>query len=68
MKTTIEIDDQLVEELLKATKTKTKKGAIVIAMKAFLENKRRESLRRRIGNFEDFSLTREELERLREDE
>lgn len=68
MKTTIEIDDHLIEELLKATKAKTKKGAIVTAMKTFLENKRRESLRNRIGNFEAFSLTLEELERIRENE
>jgi Arc/MetJ family transcription regulator len=65
MRTTLEIDAEILKKLVKTTGAKTKKKAIEMAMKEFLRAKRREELSNLIGNYEDFALTLEELERMR---
>jgi Arc/MetJ family transcription regulator len=65
MRTTLEIDADLLKKIIKNTGVKTKKKAVEIAMKEFLRAKRREELSQLIGNYEDFSLSLEELERMR---
>ncbi len=65
MRTTIDIDAELLEEVLKETKAPSKKKAINIALQEFLQSKRRKELANMIGNYEDFALTLEELERIR---
>ncbi len=65
MRTTLEIDEELVKEAMKASKAKTKKGAIVIALKAYLGAKRREELKGMIGNYDEFDLSLEKLEKMR---
>jgi len=65
MRTTLEIDADLLKKIIKNTGVKTKKKAVEIAMKEFLRAKRREELCQLIGNYEDFSLSLEELERMR---
>lgn len=65
MRTTLEIDEQLVKEAMKASKAKTKKGAIVIAIKEYLRAKRREELKSMIGNYDEFDLSLEKLEKMR---
>ncbi|HLG29751.1 MAG TPA: type II toxin-antitoxin system VapB family antitoxin [Candidatus Brocadiales bacterium] len=65
MRTTLEIDEELVKEAMKASKAKTKKGAIVIALKEYLGAKRREELKGMIGNYDEFDLSLEKLEKMR---
>jgi Arc/MetJ family transcription regulator len=65
MRTTLEINADLLKKVVKKTGAKTKKKAIEIAMEEFLRAKRREELSELIGNYEDFALTLEELERMR---
>ena len=65
MRTTLDIDEELVREVMRAAKAKTKKGAIVIALKEYLMTKRRHELRDMIGTYDDFDLSLEELEKMR---
>ena len=65
MRTTIDIDANLLEEVLKETGAPSKKKAINKALQEFLQSKRRNELAEMIGNYEDFALTLEELERIR---
>jgi Arc/MetJ family transcription regulator len=67
MRATLDIVAELLEEVVKATGARTKKKAIEIAIKEFLRAKRREELNELIGNYEEFNLTLEELERIRID-
>lgn len=66
MKTLIDIQDDLMDELLKEANTTVKREAVVLAIKTFLETKRREKLASLIGNYE-FGYTLEELEDMRKD-
>jgi Arc/MetJ family transcription regulator len=66
MKTLIDIQDDLMNELLKEARTKVKKEAVILAIKSFLELKRRERLAALIGNYE-FGYSLEELEEMRKD-
>jgi len=66
MKTLIDIQDDLMNELLKEAKTRVKKEAVVLAIKSFLEVKRREKLAALIGNYE-FGYSLEELKEMRKD-
>ena len=65
MRTTLDIDAELLERIVKASGAPTKKKAIEIAIKEFLRARRREELSELIGNYEEFALTLEELERMR---
>jgi Arc/MetJ family transcription regulator len=67
MKTLIDIQDELMNALLKETKSNTKKEAITIAIKTYLNLKRRERLASLIGSYE-FGYTQEDLDRMRSDE
>jgi len=63
-KTTVQIDESLLAEAIKATGAKTKKEAIETGLKYLVQRKNREALRQELGTF-DIDLTHEELERLR---
>ena len=65
MRTTFEINEELLREVMKISKAKTKKGAIVIALKEYLKNKRRDELKDMIGSYDEFGLSIEELEKMR---
>lgn len=65
MRTTFDIDEALIREVMKVSQAKTKKGAIVIALKEYLRAKRRQELRNMIGAYDEFDLTLEELEKMR---
>lgn len=67
MRTTLDIDDNLLKEIMKTSGAKTKKGAIVIALKEYLRTKRREELKEMIGNYDDFGLSLKDLEKMRRD-
>ncbi len=65
MRTTLDIDADLLKRVVKTTGAKSKKKAIEMAMKEFLRSKRREELSDLIGHYEEFALSVEELERMR---
>jgi Arc/MetJ family transcription regulator len=66
MRTLIDIQDDLMNDLLKEADTSVKKDAIVLAIKTFLNVKRREKLSSIIGNYE-FGYTAKDLEKMRKD-
>ena len=66
-RTTLDIDETLLEEALTVSEASTKKGVIEEALRELVRARRIESLRRRLGNF-DLGLTYEELRQMREDE
>jgi len=65
MKTTLDIDDVILKKVMEASKSKTKKGAIVIALNEYLRLRKRQELRELIGNYKDFDLTLEDLGKMR---
>ena len=66
MRTLIDIQDELMEELLRIAKAKTKKEAITLAIKNFIKQKKRERLSDMLGHYE-FGYTQRQLEKMRED-
>lgn len=67
MRTTLDIDAELIEKVVKTTGARSKKKAIEIAMKEFLRAKRRNELSDLIGNYEEFEVTLKDLEKMRKD-
>ncbi len=67
MRTTLDIDAELVERVVKTTGSRSKKKAIETAMKEFLRAKRRKELSDLIGNYEEFGVTLKDLDRMRKD-
>jgi Arc/MetJ family transcription regulator len=67
MRTTLDIDAELIEKVVKTTGARSKKKAIEIAMKEFLRTKRRKELSDLIGNYEEFEVTQKDLEKMRKD-
>ncbi len=65
MRTTLDIDAELIEKVVKTTGARSKKKAIEIAMKEFLRAKRRKELSDLIGNYEEFDVTLKDLEKMR---
>ena len=66
MKTLIDIRDDLMSELLREANTHVKKEAVNLAIKTFLDVKRREKLASLIGRYE-FGYSLEDLEKMRSD-
>lgn len=66
MRTLLDIQDELMEELLREANTTVKKDAIVLAIRTFLATRRREKLASLIGNYK-FGYTLEQLEEMRTD-
>ena len=67
MKTLIDIQDDLMKELLKESKARTKKAAVTEAIKEYINMRKREKLISLMGNY-DFGYTQEDLERMRGDD
>ena len=67
MRTTLDIDAELIEKVVKTTGASSKKKAIEIAMKEFLRIKRRKELSDLIGNYEEFAVTLKDLKKMRKD-
>jgi Arc/MetJ family transcription regulator len=65
MRTTLDIDAELIEKVVKTTGAGSKKKAIEIAMKEFLRTKSRKELSDLIGNYEEFEVTLKDLEKMR---
>ena len=67
MRTTLDIDAELLDKVVKTTGAPSKKKAIEIAMKEFLRARRRKELSDLIGNYEEFGVTLRELKKMRKE-
>ena len=67
MRTTLELDEELLEEVVKLSGAKSKKSAIATAMEEYIKMKRREELRAMIGNYEH-GMTLKELRKTRNED
>lgn len=65
-KTTVIIDDELLNEAMKASGAKTKREAITTGLKELIRRKNVEALRQELGTF-DLALSLDELEKLRDE-
>ncbi|MDA8324860.1 MAG: type II toxin-antitoxin system VapB family antitoxin [Nitrospiraceae bacterium] len=63
-KTTVVIDEKLMQEALRATNLKTKKEVIEKGLRELLRRRNREILRQELGTF-DIDLSLEELKKRR---
>ena len=63
-KTTVVINDELLEEAMRVTNARTKKQVISAGLKELIRRKNLEALRQEAGTF-DLALSLEELEKLR---
>lgn len=66
-KTTVIIDDELLDEAMKASGARTKKQAITTGLKELIRRRDLEALRQELGTF-DLALSLEQLERLRDEQ
>jgi Arc/MetJ family transcription regulator len=67
MRTTIEINEELISDVMKKAGVRTKKDAIVTALKDYLKHKKVEELKGLVGNYESFGLTLDDLKKMRDD-
>ncbi len=65
MRTTIDINEELINDVMKQAGAKTKKDAIVIALKDYLKHKKVEELKGLIGNYDSFGLALDDLKKMR---
>ena len=65
-KTTVVIDDELLNEALRASGAKTKREVIAAGLRELVRRENLEALRRELGTY-DLAITPEELERLRDE-
>lgn len=68
MRTTLEIDERLFQEAMQVSGAKTKKGAVVIALKEYLRSRKKQELKNLIGGYDSFNLKLEDLERMRRED
>jgi Arc/MetJ family transcription regulator len=66
-KTTVVIDDKLLDEAMRVSGAKTKKQAITTGLKELIRRKNLEALRQELGTF-DLALSLDELEKLRNEQ
>jgi Arc/MetJ family transcription regulator len=62
MRTTLDIQEKILHDVLEATGASTKKKAVETALKEYIRFKHRQKLMQKIGNYDDFDFTLEELE------
>ncbi|MGC8718266.1 MAG: type II toxin-antitoxin system VapB family antitoxin [bacterium] len=67
IRTTIDINGDLISEVMKISGTKTKKKAISVALKEYLRYKKIEELKSLIGNYDSFDLNLEDLKKMRDE-
>ncbi len=63
---TIDINEDLINDVMKKAGVRTKKDAIVTALKDYLRRKKIEELKGLIGNYESFELTLDDLKKMRD--
>jgi len=64
-KTTVVIDDELLDEAMRVAGARTKRQVISDGLRELIRRKNLEAFRRELGTF-DLALSTEELERLRD--
>lgn len=64
MKTTLDIPEELLNEVLVYSQSSSKKSAVITAMKDYIQRKKMEKFTRHLGNLDGF-ITSEELQSLR---
>ena len=64
MRTTLDLDEALINDLVRESGKKNKRAAIEEAAREYINAKRRERLMQRIGNWE-IDMTQEELRKMR---
>jgi len=67
MRTTVDLDEELVREVMDLLGVKTKRQAIRRSLEALVQQKKRERLRTKLGNL-DLDLSLEELKWIRQHE
>jgi Arc/MetJ family transcription regulator len=67
MRTTVDVDKRVLQEAMALANVRTQKKAIALALSEFVRIKRLERLAARIGTF-DLALTKDELDRMRQNE
>lgn len=67
MRTTLELNEELIQEAMKLLGVKTKREAVERALEALVAQERRERLRAKLGRL-DLALTIEQLNEMRRDE
>jgi len=67
MKTTIDIPERELEEVMRLTGAKTKKEAVVTAITDFNRRRKLEEVLGRLGTFEDV-MSQDDLRQMRKDE
>ena len=67
MRSTIDIDEQVLAEAMKVANVRTKKELIDLSLKELVRKKRRERLLARFGKF-SLSISASQLEKMRSDE
>jgi Arc/MetJ family transcription regulator len=65
-KTTVEIDEKLLEKAMQLSGAKTKKRAIEYGLKELIKSINRDLFKKELGTF-NMDLTSEDLERMRRD-
>ena len=66
MRTTIDVNEDLINDVMKKAGVRTKKDAIVTALTDYLRHKKVEELKGLIGNYESFDLTLDDLKKMRD--
>ena len=66
-KTTVEIDERLLEEAVTISGAKSKKMAIELGLRELIRSLQRKRLKKELGTY-DLDLTAADLERMRRDE
>jgi Arc/MetJ family transcription regulator len=67
MRTTVDLDEKLVREVMNLLGVKTKRQAIRRSLEALVQQQKRERLRTKLGNLE-LDLSLEKLKGMRQDE
>ncbi len=68
MRTTLDIDDKLLETVMELTSASSKKDAIETALREFLRARRREELSLLIGQYDHFGVSLKSLKKMRRDD
>ena len=67
MRTTLDLDERLLNKAMSVSGEKSKKATVESGLKELIKRKRREDLRAMLGNT-DFAMTWKEVHKLRENE
>ncbi|MGD8329589.1 MAG: type II toxin-antitoxin system VapB family antitoxin [Acidobacteriota bacterium] len=67
MKTTVDIPDDELDEIMRLTGAKTKKEAVVTAIREFNRRRKLDDVLDRLGTFEEV-MSQQELQEMRRDE